>query len=225
MIKAILFDIDDTLLDFTKNARSSIFYTCKEFNVPFSSELLDEFFKATAISWRKIEDGIITRAQLRETRWKMVFDKLNIDCNGVEFEDYFKLQLNESHEEVDGALETIKYLYNKCDLYCASNAPSNQQEQRLEAAGMLPYFKGLFISGDTGLYKPNADFFDNCFKSFPTLTKDEVLMVGDDIYADIKGAVEYGIKTCYFNKHNKKEVIAIKPTYTITSITDLKNLF
>jgi len=224
MIKAILFDIDNTLLDFDKCSKSSILLACKKHNVPYSDELFRIFRKTTDIMFRQIEDGEISREDLRRTRWKVVFDALNIQgIDPVLFEDDFRVWLVDSFEEVDGATEIVKYLSTKYDLYCASNAPAGQQEHRMELAGLKKYFKNIFVSGNIGFYKPNKDFFDYCFSTFDNLKKDEVLMCGDDIHADMKGAISYGLPTCFYNKY-KKEIIDCNPTYTITSLLELKNI-
>ena len=125
---------------------------------------------------------------------------------------------------VENAAETVKYLASRYALYCASNAPAGQQEHRMEKAGLAPFFKNMFISGNIDLFKPSAEFFDYCLNNMPGYQKDEVLMVGDNLRADIEGAITYGFSTCYFNIRNKKEITDIKPTYTITSLSELINI-
>lgn len=222
MIKAILFDIDDTLLDFHECAKSSILFVCKKNRLPYSDKLFETFLDVTAIVWRQVETGCMTREKLRETRWQMIFEKLNISgFDPIQCEDDFRSQITHAHNKVTGALETVEALYPKYELYCASNAPSGQQEERMRSAGMLKYFKKMFVSGDIGLTKPTKEYFDYCFNNFDNLQKNEVIMVGDDIYADIFGAKQYGLITCYFNKYNKEIPSDIKPDYIINSISEL----
>lgn len=225
MIKAVIFDIDNTLLDFDKCSKSSIFLTCSKFGVNLTDNLFRVFKEVTGILWRQIEDGEITRDELRRTRWAMIFEHLNIKgIDPLAFENDFRVNLVESSETVAGAMDTVKYLSSKYSLYCASNAPAGQQEHRMEKAGLAPFFKDIFISGNINLYKPNADFFDYCLERMPGIRKDEILMIGDDLRADIEGAITYGLKTCYFDIYNKKEVTDIRPTYTITSLSSLKDI-
>ena len=186
MIKAILLDIDNTLLDFDKCAKSSIILCCNKFNLTFSDEIFYTFKKVTRIVWDAIGKGELTKEELLKIRWKMIFDNLNISgINPIDFEEEFRSQLFFAADEVDGATDIVKYLQKKYPLYIATNAPKNQQEERLKRAGLLQYMTDLFVSEEIGFYKPQKEYLDACFAKLPNLSKDEVLLIGDEIFADI----------------------------------------
>ena len=119
------------------------------------------------------------------------------------FESYFREYLNESAIPVKGANELVKYLYEKGYILCAaSNGPFDQQCNRLKIGGMYEYFSHFFISEKIGFSKPAHEFFEACFNEINENTDaeaDEIMMIGDSLSADIKGAGSFGFKTCYFN--------------------------
>ena len=47
-------------------------------------------------------------------------------------------------------------------------------------------------------------------------------MVGDSLSADIKGGIDYGLNTCWYNP--KKKETYLEPTYIISSLTELINI-
>lgn len=225
MIKAIFLDIDNTLLDFDKCAKSSIILCCEKFNLKYNDDIFYTFKKVTRSVWDAIGRGEITKEELHNIRWKIVFEELNITgINPLKFEDEFRYQLFFAAEEVEGATDIVKYLYNKYPLYIATNAPRNQQEERLKRAGLLQYMTDIFVSEEIGSYKPQKEYFNACFCKMPPVAKDEVLFIGDEIFADIEGSLNYGIKACWFNIYNQEKPDNLNPDYIITRLEQLKNI-
>jgi 2-haloacid dehalogenase len=64
---------------------------------------------------------------------------------------------------------------------------------------MLEYFDDLFISEEVGHPKPSAAFFDACFERLGGVGRNEAVMIGDSLTADIYGGKEYGLSTIWFN--------------------------
>ena len=223
MIKYILFDVDDTLLDFEKCSLSSIKSCCESFGVEYTDELFDTFIRVNDDLWERFEKGLLTREEIHAVRWKMVFEALEIHADFEGFEQmYFRL-LSRSHESVQDAAEVLSALsgYTLC---VASNSEKELQSARLRAAGLLDYFKDIFVSQEIGYPKPTAKFFEHCMQRLGEPRKDEVLMVGDSLSADICGAVSFGIKSCWFNKYGKSSVDAMGADYEIRALRELKQL-
>ena len=113
MIKAILIDIDNTLLDFHSSVVYALEKVFKEFNIPFKDEYVPKFIEINDGLWRKIENNELTREQLFEIRFNTVFKALNIDADGVSVETVFRRELFDSAVLVDGAKEILQYLSSK----------------------------------------------------------------------------------------------------------------
>ena len=223
-IKAILIDIDNTLLDFNKGAKIAMEKALNECGVEFKDEYFTTFTRENDLLWEKIERGELTRQGLHKIRFHIIFDALGITADGDKAEIKFREALFDVAETVDGANELLEYLSKKYLLYCASNAIYLQQINRLKLAKMHDYFNGFFISEIIGEQKPTKEFFDYCFEHMNGISKDQTIMIGDSLTADIIGAKNYGIKSIWYNHLNKSNTTDIVPDFEVKSLLDIKNI-
>ena len=221
MIKIILIDVDNTLLDFNKCAEYAMKEACKEKGIEFLENMTSVFHEINNCLWSGIEKGTVTKEQLHNNRWKMIFERLNIDLDGVSFEKTFREYLAKSAEPITGAKELILYLSGKYRVFAASNAFYNQQIKRLTMAGMYENIEGMFISEKIGYEKPSKEFFDECFLQLGNPSKDEVIIIGDSLTADIGGGADYGIKTCWYNPDRKPQPEDFQIDYTVNKLGDI----
>jgi len=223
-VKFIFIDIDNTILDFDKCSRFCIEKACENFGIPFSARLTDKFFEINDKLWKEHEKQTLSTEKLYEIRFNLIFSELNVDCDGVGFEKIYRYYLNRSAIPVDGATDALEYLSGKYKLYAASNAAYEQQIFRLEAADMLKFLSGVFLSGNIGYPKPSKEFFDACFEKIPEAAPENTLMLGDSISADIDGAVKYGLKTCWLNRKGESVPQNLKIDYVINDMAQVKDI-
>lgn len=224
MIKAVFIDVDNTLLDFNECAKDSIRQGFNEWGLVFHDEMFETFRRINDSLWLEIEKGTLSRETLHKIRWNLIFDKLGIIADGENFEWVFQRYLDESSVTVKGALETVKYLWEKYTVCVASNAPMERQLNRLQKSGLYPYLHHIFTSGELGHSKPTKAFFDGCFERLNGISRQEVIMIGDSLTADVKGGADYGIKTCWFNFYGEENPTDIIPDYTVNSLSEIKNI-
>ena len=199
MIRYILIDIDNTLLDFHKCSDASIRQGFAEFGFPYGPETFPAFITINDRLWGNIEQGKLTREGLKKVRWAMIFAQLGIEGDGEAFEQRYVELLTESCETVDGAEDLLRYLAGKYPVYGASNASYAQQDHRLTLAGLRHYLRDIFASREIGAMKPTPDFFRHCLNKLGNPPKEEVLLIGDSLTADMQGGIDSGIRTCWFN--------------------------
>lgn len=199
MIKAVLLDVDNTLLDFDACAKSAIRLSAEERSLTLPVETFSVFRRVNDRLWAMIEAGTLTREELLAQRWDVIFRELGLAADGPAFEASFIRHLASAAEPVDGAMELLEYLHGRYILAIASNAPYAQQIRRLSLAGFLPLLDHLFISEKIGRAKPCAAFFDHCIAALAPLNAQEIIMIGDSPEADIQGAAARGLKTCWFD--------------------------
>ena len=113
MIKAVLIDIDDTVLDFQKCAEWSIKTAMSERGVQYAAEMYPVFKEVNDRLWSELEKGNITREKIFDRRFSEIFDKLGLSLDGREFEARFIELLHESTEEVSEARALLEYLHGK----------------------------------------------------------------------------------------------------------------
>ena len=221
MIKVLMFDVDNTLLDFGKCSEMSIRKAFSEAGLPLDSNVLKVFPEINEILWNRVEEKTLTVEELWKIRWNIIFERLNIDYDGVKFEKIFHVYLSKSHVPMQGAKSLLETAKGKYRMFIASNAPKGQQEYRLSKENMLCCFERLFVSGDIGVFKPSKEFFDICIKSI-NVPKKEIMMIGDSYTADITGAYNAGIKTCWFNPSHKKIASDAKPDFEFSSLAEIE---
>lgn len=219
----VFIDIDDTLLDFTKCANDAIKSACNKFGVPYTTTLVDTFHPINLDLWHRLEKKEVTKEKLFDTRFQIVFDKLGIKADGIAFETAFRENFHESAILVDGARDLLEYLRSKYKVYVASNASMHQQTNRMKKAELDGYINGYFVSEEIGFPKPQKEFFDACFKALPDVKPQDVVMIGDSLSADIKGACEYGLKTIWYN-HRNEPTSDVKCDYIVSRLSEVKNI-
>lgn len=220
MIKAILLDVDNTLLDFDLGAKEATKEAFADAGLEYSDEVHPVFTRINNGLWEDIENGLLTKEGLYQIRWQLIFDELGIRANGKEFEKLFLRRLRESAIPVDGAPELVRYLHGKYILCIASNASYDQQVKRLKKAGLYGYMRHIFISEKIGAPKPAAEFFEYCLKALSPIKREELMIIGDSLTADIDGAASFGIKSCFFNRRGIK--IKSPADFTVAELGEIK---
>lgn len=202
-VKAVLIDIDNTLLDFNKCATECIRLAFEKFNLPFNDKTFGVFKKINDALWLEIENRTLTKTELHQVRFNRVLNALGLEYDGWEVEQQFLANLKECAIPVDGAVDLMKYLSKKYIVCTASNSFYNQQVKRLTTAGIYSYVDNMFISEVIGFEKPSSAFFLECLDRLNITDKNQVVMIGDSLTADIKGGKDFGITTIWFNPENQ----------------------
>ena len=221
MIRVLFIDIDNTLLDFDGYVRETMKKGFREFDLkPYTEEMFPVFRRINTELWQEIEEGNLTLAELTKIRWSRILKTLNIDFDGIRFEDYFREGLFHSAIPIDGAMEMLSYLEKRYLLCAASNGPYEQQRNRLKKAGMDPFFSHFFISERIGVSKPAEAFFTRSIQELnealihrgeDPATPSEIMIIGDSLTSDMAGGQKSGLKTCLFDRERKykKEDLAV----------------
>ena len=119
----------------------------------------------------------------------------------------------------------LEFLADRYPLYAVTNGFAAVQRNRLHMAGIDRYMTDLFISEEIGYQKPKKEFFDRCFARIGgDLSPSEVLLVGDSLTSDIRGANAAGLDACWFNPDRKANWAGVHVEYEIRCLTRLKEL-
>lgn len=224
MIKHVLIDIDNTLLDFDKCAKTAVKEIMRQFSLPVTDKDLEDFIKISDSLWEQIEKGTITRPEMYKKRSSTFLNNLGYTADADLMERLFREHIKVSKETVDGAEDLLAYLHTKYTISAISNASHDQQSKRLELANLFRYVDNCFTSNQIGSEKPNAKFFDYCFNALDNPKKEEVILIGDSITADVIGGKNYGIKTCYFEFKSPKKTYNVTPDYKVYSLAEIKSI-
>lgn len=211
-ITDIFFDLDHTLWDFDKNsiqAFDKIFK--KQYPTIDTIVFIEKYVPINQACWKLYQFDKMTHEELRYQRLKQSFDAINFAISDAEINqishDYIEF-LPDNNLLFDGAMEVLEYLKPKYTLHIITNGFAEVQTKKLNNSGINDYFKTVTNSEIAGVKKPHPNIFEFAL-SLTSVSKENALMIGDCIDADIRGAINFGIKAILFdqaNSHNTNEV-------------------
>lgn len=224
MIRNVLFDLDDTLFDFHKAEKIALTKTLVHFGIDPTEETLALYSTINAAHWKRLELGEISREEVKVGRYRELFETIGVECDPVKATAYYESMLAIGHYFMPGAPELLEELYRKYRLYIVSNGTAKVQEGRIGSSGIAKYMDGIFISQILGANKPDKQFFDICFAEIPDFSLSETVIIGDSLSSDIKGGINAGITTVWFNPKGIENNNDIKPDYTIKELSEVPGL-
>ena len=224
MVKTVFLDLDDTILDFHQAEVSALRRTLQEAGVDSSDAVLGRYHVINKQHWEMLEEGTITRAQVKTLRFEKLFGELGVQREIGAICASYEANLSQGSFFVPGAEELLKIISPRYDLYLASNGGARVQNARLDAAGIRKYFKGQFISEEIGANKPAPEYFERCFAQIPGFDKAKAIIVGDSLTSDILGGQNAGIATCWVNPDHKPGREDIRVDYEIEALSQLEAL-
>ena len=224
MIRNVLFDLDDTLFDFHKAEKIALTKTLVHFGIDPTEETLALYSTINAAHWKRLELGEISREEVKVGRYRELFETIGVECDPVKATAYYESMLAIGHYFMPGAPELLEELYRKYRLYIVPNGTAKVQEGRIGSSGITKYMDGIFISQILGANKPDKQFFDICFAEIPDFLLSETVIIGDSLSSDIKGGINAGITTVWFNPKGIENDSDIKPDYTIKDLSEVPGL-
>lgn len=220
MIKAILIDIDDTILDFKKSSKKAFINTIKDFNLTYKDEYFSYFEQINSDLWRDQKLGKISIKNLFKKRSAMMIEYLGLCEDNNFFTETFSENLSHQAILVDGIEDLLSYLNNKYKLYAASNSVYKRQVSRLKKANLYNFFDGIFVSDTLGYEKPDGKFFEKIIDQID-FNKNEVIMIGDSLKSDIVGAKNAQIKSIWFSEKDTENKIY---NYKVKNLSEIKKI-
>ena len=222
MMEFLLLDLDDTTLDFHKAERIAVAKTLGDFGVEPTDAVLSRYHVINRQHWERLERGELTRDQVQEGRFRVLFEELGREADPVAVTRAYEHNLGIGHYFLPGAEEAVQSLHQNYRLFLASNGTASVQHSRLTSAGLYPYFEKVFVSQNIGFNKPSKDYFDACFSEIPGFDPQRAMMVGDSLTSDILGGINAGIKTCWVNPSHAPARADIQPDYEIENLSQLE---
>ena len=223
MIEFLFLDLDDTILDFHKAERIALSKTIRDFGVEPTEEVLHRYHLINKWHWEQLEQGKLTRAEVLENRFKVLFQELGREVDATACARAYERNLSVGHYFLPGAEEAVEALSKKYRLFLASNGTASVQKGRMTSANLYRFFEKVFVSQEIGYNKPSEAYFDTCFAQIPGFDRAKAIMVGDSLSSDIKGGINAGIATVWVNPEHK-DCGNVKPDYEIESLSQLEAL-
>lgn len=222
--RTLLFDLDDTLLDFKAAEHHALLQLLNDQRVEPTWERIEEYKRINQGLWGLYEQGKLERSILLAKRFEDFFTLFGKTVDGHKMDQQFRAHLEEGRFLIEGSQELLEELQATHDLYAVTNGVAKTQRRRLQDSGLLPYFKGVFISEDTGYQKPMRGYFDYVFERIPAFEPEQALIIGDSLSSDITGGHMAGIDSCWFNPEKLDNPLTVEPTYEIAHLSELPGI-
>ena len=223
MIEFLFLDLDDTILDFHKAERIAISKTIRDFGVEPTEEVLHRYHIINKWHWEQLELGKLTRAEVLENRFGVLFSELGVSVDATAFARAYEKNLSVGHYFLPGAEEAVDRLSKKYRLFLASNGTASVQKGRMTSANLYRFFEKVFVSQEIGHNKPSKAYFEGCFSQIPDFDISKAMIVGDSLTSDIKGGINVGMTTVWVNPSHAPAT-DIVPDYQIEALSQLENL-
>lgn len=215
----LLFDADDTLLDFKKCEAAALKLMMEVRGLPFSDGDTELYSRVNQSFWEAYQQGVIKKSEISVGRYRKFFEIKGIETNAEKAAKTYERLLSEQHFVIDGVMEVLEKLYSDYEIYIITNGTDYIQKKRLKDSGIAALTNGLFISEIVGAPKPEKQYFDYVLQNICEKDKSRVLIIGDSMTSDVLGGINAGIDTCWYNPQKKKA--EYMPTYEINNISEI----
>ena len=218
----LLFDIDNTLMDFSAGEKAALYQTMAELGSPLSDAEYRAYLEINAGVWALFEQGLYDSITVQRLRFEQFLEYLRQDpARAQTVNDHYVKNLGKQAVVMDGALEMLRRVREQYRLAVVTNGLHLVQRARLERSGFLPLLDGVFISQEMGVQKPAKAYFDVVLAAFGDGDPSKYLIVGDSLTADIQGGIHAGIDTCWFRPAGMEPRADIVPTFTVRGYDEL----
>ena len=221
-IKHVFFDLDHTLWDFDKNSALTFdkIFEVHEMNID-RDVFLSKYEPINLEYWKLYREEKIDKTNLRYKRLKDTFDAIEIEVSDDTInqlsEDYITYLTTFNHL-FEGTFEILDHLKKQYQLHIITNGFDEAQQKKMDHSNISKYFETITNSEIAGVKKPNPIIFNYALDKAQAKPY-ESIMIGDNIEADVLGALDVGLDAILFNYHNH---IAEPHIKQVKSLLDLK---
>lgn len=221
-ITDIFFDLDHTLWDFDKNSELAFETILNQYHSTIDiNAFIKKYIPINQACWKLYQNDKISHVELRYNRLKHTFDALNYvvsDESIYEMADEYIRVLPDNNYLFDGAIEILEYLKNKYRLHIITNGFADVQHRKITNSNIGDYFQTITNSEMAGVKKPNPVIFEYALNSANS-KKENSIMIGDCLDADVHGALTAGLDAIFFNE---KKIEAQQNIKQINHLLELK---
>lgn len=230
-VKAVLFDLDDTLYDRDKAQREILRVIVQEFPDLFTGideeRMVDAFIESDLVAVKEYNAGNhIDEVRVRRTR--NFLKNVGLSEKGKDYVNeittIYLIAYPTLNVPIEGTKSVLENLAEKFQLGIVSNGSLEVQFQKLITLNIKYLFNCIILSEEVGIRKPDPRIFLKAANSLAREPK-ECLHIGDSYDADILGAKNAGIRACWFNPRGLPlSQDKIKPDFEIGSLNEIPNI-
>ena len=218
----LLFDADNTVLDFTAAEASALKKVLAAYDLPTDDETVSTYAKINDGLWKMLERGEIEKTRLRYRRFEDFLLHFGYDRPAHEIADAYTAALSEECILIPGMADLCRRLSSRYRMYIVTNGIGTVQRSRWARTEIRDCFLDLFISEELGYEKPAREYFDIVAERIPSFDREKTLLIGDSLSSDMRGGQNAGIDTCWFCRSDEAKLPeGFTVTYTVRNAEEL----
>jgi putative hydrolase of the HAD superfamily len=228
VLRAVLFDLDDTLFDHRLCARTAL-TELHAAHPEFHSCPLDDFEHLHATQLEALHPPV-TRGEMpldeaRRERLRRLFRAVGAtppEDRIAEAAESYRASYVRLRQPISGAAALLAGVKARALVGIVTNNLLEEQQDKLRQCELDGYIDELVVSEKAGVSKPDPRIFEIALDRLGC-RRDEVVMVGDSWVADVAGAVAAGIRPIWFNPQRKprpEAALDVDEIYALEPIED-----
>lgn len=226
-IKHILFDLDNTLWDFSGNSKRILEQihadlALAERGIPDFHRFHEQYAFRNEYLWHQYALGNVSREEVRLNRFYVTFNDFGLD-NYVLANQAADYYINHTRKQTDllpHTKELLDHLHGKYGLHIITNGFDEVQFFKLENTGIRHYFQTVTTAENAQSLKPNKKIFDHALKLIPTRAE-ECLYIGDSPEVDGNGSLQAGMSFIWFNPNRKENTYGFEEVGHLSELIEI----
>ena len=232
-VKAVFFDLDETLLDDDCCMRVAVAQTCKKLAERYPQiapgQLEATYLRVSNEWWTN--SGSVPRASaggtsdggaIRTKVWRKSLSACGLVAKrrAIEAASIYSQERKATYCLFPDVDEVLNTLHKTFVLGVITNGPDTQRE-KIDSTSLADYMDVVIISGEVGVGKPAPGIFTRALIAVQVSPR-EAIYVGDSLTWDIAGARNAGLYTVWINRNRmRRPHDAAQPDVEITTLRDL----
>ena len=229
----LLFDADNTILDFSRCEKEILMDIAARFGLPMETiggeSIVEAYRRHNTAVWHELEEGTMDPATIKVERFRRWLQELNpttvhrpIPPERLNRE--FITQISQCSHLVPTARSLLEAY---APVVLITNGFADVQHSRIDKAGIREFFQHIFISEEIGAAKPQPDFFNAVLSRLGSPDPTTCLVIGDSLNSDIRGGNQAGMDTCWFDRRPSDAPLADdapRPTYHVRRLSKVREI-
>jgi putative hydrolase of the HAD superfamily len=226
-IKHVLFDLDNTLWDFSGNSKKILaeIFTAFELNkirqIDFTTFHKQYIFRNEFL-WKEYALGNATKEEVRFNRFFVTLSDFGISDYKLasDIADYYIHHTRTQKDLLPHAIEILEYLQGKYDLHIITNGFEEVQLFKIRNSGIDRYFKTITTAEAANALKPDKRIFDFALRSIQAPAS-ACLYIGDSAEVDGTGAINAGMEFIWLRNQKTNSDYPFQQVSTLAELTEL----
>lgn len=205
--RAILFDLDDTLVAWTERSRASLRFIAAMLvdqypGGPSTAVWWEHLLRLDPLDvWERVVRGEVDQEEYHRARFQRALEYFGLPAGKRQVERLYQAYRQQmiARARLDlGVRPLLHALGSRYQLGLITNGCAAFQVPTLQRLRLEGFFRPLLIANELRVYKPDRAIFRRALEQLGA-RPDQVVMVGDNYAHDIEGAAQLGIQTIWVN--------------------------